>query len=276
MRFAICNETFEGWPHADVCRAVAALGYQGLEVAPFTLAPQVTDLGSGERQRIRREAESCGLQIIALHWLLARTQGLQLTARDAATRRRTAEYLVELARCCRDLGGERLVLGSPKQRQIPPGASPEQAAHYAASTLRRALPGIGDVGVRVCLEPLAPSETDFINTCAEAVAFIDSIGHPGLALHLDVKAMSSERIPTVELIRDYAARANHFHANDRSGRAPGRGDTDFVPILRALGQAGYTGWASIEVFDTDPDPETIAREGLNYLRRCEALCQTGG
>lgn len=276
MRFAICNETFEDWPHADVCRMVAALGYGGLEIAPFTLAPRVTDLGSGERQRIRGEAESCGLQVVALHWLLARTQGLHITAVDAATRQRTADYLVELARCCRDLGGDRLVLGSPKQRQIPPGASRDEATHYAADTLRRALPGIAAAGVRLCLEPLAPNETDFINTCAEAVALIDAIGHPSLALHLDVKAMSSETVPVGELIRTYAARAGHFHANDGSGRAPGYGDTDFVPILRALRESGYTRWVSVEVFDIAPDPATIAREGLGYLRRCETLCQTGG
>src|SRR5437588_11441256 len=106
MRYAICNETFEGWDHARVCRTVAELGYQGLEVAPFTLAPRITDVTPEQRKTLRQQAEDSGLQIIGLHWLLAKTEGLQLTSPDEAVRRRTADYLVELARRRRGLGGE--------------------------------------------------------------------------------------------------------------------------------------------------------------------------
>src|SRR5437879_1550951 len=106
MRYAICNETFEGWEHARVCRFVAELGYTGLELAPFTLAPRITDVTPAQRRRLRGQAEESGLTILGLHWLLARTEGLHLTAADEAVRRHTADYLVELAHCCRDLGGE--------------------------------------------------------------------------------------------------------------------------------------------------------------------------
>src|SRR5437868_2220245 len=142
MRYAICNETFEGWDHGRVCRFVAELGYTGLELAPFTLAPRVTDLTPAQRTQLRRQAEECGLTLLGLHWLLARTEGLQVTAADAVVRRRTADYLVELARCCRDLGGDILVFGSPAQRRIPSGCSLAQATDYAADTFGRALPGI--------------------------------------------------------------------------------------------------------------------------------------
>src|SRR5439155_12213485 len=147
MRYAICNETFEGWDHQRVCRLVADLGYGGLEIAPFTLAPRITDVSLERRQTLRREAEECGLRIIGLHWLLAKTEGLHLTSPDEAVRRRTAEYLVELARCCRDLGGELMVFGSPAQRRIPAGANKEQAADYAVDTFRRAAAGFADAGV---------------------------------------------------------------------------------------------------------------------------------
>src|SRR5574341_2397227 len=115
MRYAICNETFEGWDHERVCRTVAELGYQGLELAPFTLAPRITDVTAAQRKLLRRQAEENGLKIIGLHWLLAKTEGFQLTAREEEVRQRTAEYIVELARCCRDLGGELMVFGSPAQ-----------------------------------------------------------------------------------------------------------------------------------------------------------------
>src|SRR5262249_18196365 len=154
MRYAICNETFEGWDHARVCRAVAELGYAGLEIAPFTLAPRVTDVTAEQRRTLRTQAEDCGLKVIGLHWLLAKTEGLSLTSPEEGARRRTVEYLVELARCCRDLGGDLMVFGSPAQRRLPAGATKAQAADLAVDTFRRAAGGLADCGVRLCLEPL--------------------------------------------------------------------------------------------------------------------------
>jgi sugar phosphate isomerase/epimerase len=268
MRYAICNETFEGWDHARVCRFVAELGYTGLEMAPFTLAPLITQVTREQRRLWRGQAEEQGLTIVGLHWLLAKTEGLQLTSASEAVRSRTADYLVELARCCRDLGGNLMVFGSPAQRRVPAGATREQATEYAIATFRQALPGIADCGVKLCLEPLTSQETDFINSCAEAVELLDRVDHPDFVLHLDVKAMASESAPTPELIRRYAPRTGHFHANDPNKRGPGFGATDFVPIFQALHESGYRGWLSVEVFDYSPDPQTIARESLRYLREC--------
>ena len=165
MRYAICNETFDGWEHGRVCAAVAELGYQGLELAPFTLGPKITEVTATQRSQVRRQAEACGLQIVGLHWLLAKTAGLQLTAPTPKVRQKTADHLVELARLTRDLGGELMVLGSPAQRRIPPGTNRRYATDWAIDTLQRTVPGLEATGVKICLEPLGPVETDFLNTC---------------------------------------------------------------------------------------------------------------
>jgi sugar phosphate isomerase/epimerase len=269
MRYAICNETFENWEHPHVCQLVSDLGYTGLEIAPFTLAPLITDVSADRRRTLRRQAEECGLKIIGLHWLLAKTEGLHLTSADEATRARTADYLIELARCTRDLGGDLMVFGSPAQRRIPAGATRAQAMDYAADTFRRIGPALADFGVRVCLEPLTPAETDFMTSCADGVELMEKINHPNFCLHLDVKAMSSEGTPVSELIRKHAKHTGHFHANDPNKRGPGFGNVDFVPIFQALKQSGYNGWVSVEVFDYSPDPETIARESLRYMKQCD-------
>ena len=266
MRFAICNELFENWPFDRVCRYVKSIGYDGLEVAPFTLAPRITDVDAGQRRELRRQAADAGVEIIGLHWLLARTEGLYLTSPDAAVRQRTADYLVALAEATRDLGGELMVFGSPKQRSLLPGVTQDQAFDLAVDTFRRAMPAIGASGVRLCMEPLAPVETDFINTCAEGARLMDAVGHTAFVLHLDVKAMSSEPAPITQLIRQYASRAGHFHANDPNMRGPGFGEVDFTPIFAALQDAGYDGWVSVEVFDYSPDPETVARQSVEYMQ----------
>jgi sugar phosphate isomerase/epimerase len=266
MRFAICNELFEGWPFDRVCKYVRSVGYEGLEVAPFTLAPLITDLDARQRVELRKQAEEAGVAIIGLHWLLARTEGMHLTASDAGVRGRTAKYLVALAQATSDLGGDLMVFGSPKQRSLTDGVSWNQAFDHATAVFREAMPGIADSGVRLCMEPLAPTETDFINTCAEGARLLDAVGHRNFVLHLDVKAMSSEAIPIPELIRRYVPRTGHFHANDPNLKGPGFGDMDFVPIFRALNDAGYAKWVSVEVFDYTPDPETIASQSIEYMK----------
>lgn len=269
MKYAMCNETFEGWDHARVCARVAELGYTGLEVAPFTLAPRITDVSAARRAELRRQAESAGVRIIGLHWLLAKTEGFQLTSADPAVRRRTGEYLAEMAHAAADLGGDILVLGSPFQRNIPEGYTRAQAVDFAADTLTHVLPALERGRVYLCLEPLTPAETNFMNTAAEGVALCRKLAHPFVKLHLDVKAMSVESAPTPDVIRANREYMHHFHANDPNKRGPGFGDTDFKPIFRALRDVNYTGWVSVEVFDYSPDPDTIARDSIRYMRECE-------
>jgi sugar phosphate isomerase/epimerase len=99
---------------------------------------------------------------------------------------------------------------------------------------------------------------------------LDRLNHPLFGLHLDVKAMCGDEAAPAEIIRKHYHRLGHFHANDANRRAPGMGETDFLPILQALRDIQYRGYLSIEVFDYTPDPETIAREGLRHLREVEA------
>ena len=269
FRYAICNETFEGWDHAAVCRTAAELGYQGLEIAPFTLGQLVSQVSAERRRTLRQQAEESGLQIVGLHWLLAKTEGFHLNSSEPAVRERTAAYLGELALCCRDLGGDLMVFGSPAQRRVPPGANRDQAMDWAADTFRRAAPVFADCGVRLCLEPLSPYETDFMNTIDEALDLLRRIDRPNFLLHLDVKAMGTETLATPKLVRLHGGQAGHFHANDVNRRGPGFGATDFKPIFQALADSHYKGWVSVEVFDYSPDPVTIARESIRYMRQCE-------
>jgi len=274
MKFAICNELFEGWAFGEVCRFVKAAGYTGLELAPFTLAIPITGLSTQRRAELAAQARDEGVEIIGLHWLLAKTEGLHLTSPDPAVRARTSDYLVALAEACRDLGGHVMVFGSPSQRSLLPDVSWARAFELATETFRAAMPRVSDCGVTICMEPLTTDETNFVNTCEEAVRLIEAVGHRHFVLQLDVKAMSSESIPVSDLIRRHADRTGHFHANDSNRGGPGSGPVDFGPIFQALSDTRYPGWVSVEVFDFRPDPETIARNSIDYMRQVRRQVQS--
>lgn len=273
MKFAICQELFEGWDWERQCKFMKEVGYDGIEVAPFTLANRITDVSATRRKELRMQAEANGLVICGLHWLLAKTEGLHLTTFDGEIRRNTAKYLVELGNACADLGGSVLVFGSPAQRNLERGMSRETALEHAADTFRQAMPALAARNVTIAMEPLTPKETDFINSCAEAAELIRMVDHPNFRLHQDVKAMLSEATPIPDLIRQYAPLTAHFHVNDDNLLGPGMGRTDYHPILAALLETKYAGWVSVEVFDYRPGAEKIARDSLSYLRQTLAEVQ---
>jgi sugar phosphate isomerase/epimerase len=270
MKLAICNETFRDWPIDRGFAFAAECGYTGIEIAPFTLANYVTEIGPSQRAEVRKAAEAAGLEIVGLHWLLAKTEGLHATSPDPAQRRRTAEYLQALAQCSADLGGKIMVFGSPQQRNLAAGVTAEQGMGFAEDVISRVVPVLEQTDIVMALEPLGPEETNFLVTTAEAVELVQRIGSPQVRLHLDCKAMATEATPIPDLIRTHRQLLAHFHANDPNRRGPGFGKLDFRPILQALGEINYSGWVSVEVFDYSPGIETLAKRSIDYLHECLA------
>ncbi len=264
-KYAFCNEMFESRPFDEAFHFARACGYTGVEIAPFTLAADATQVGVEQRSKVRGQIVDAGLECVGLHWLLAKTEGFYLTTPDAEVRKRTGAYLEELARLCRDLDGSIMVLGSPQQRNLLPGVSHEQAEDYAAECIRAALPVLNDCGVTIAIEPLGPGEGDFLNTAKSGIRLMNKIDSPNVKLHLDVKAMSSEEKPVADVIRASHPHFVHFHANDPNLLGPGMGDMEFDPIFAALDGVGYDGWVSVEVFDYSPGVENICRISMETM-----------
>jgi sugar phosphate isomerase/epimerase len=270
MKFAVCNEMFGKRDIEWVLEFAAETGFNGVEIAPFTLAKSVTEISTPRRAEIRETAQKAGVEIVGLHWLLVSPKGLYLNSLDEKVRNRTLEYFLALIEFCADLGGSILVIGSPKQRNVPDGVPEDRIWRITRQFLMDCLPTAKKRAVTLCLEPLAREETNFITTGAEAMKMIDEVNSPYFKLHLDVKAMNDEARPMEGIIESARGYLSHFHANDPNRKGPGFGDTDFVPIFRALKQIGYEGYVSIEAFDYDPDPLVMARDGLAYLKKCYA------
>jgi len=267
MPFAICNEIFGDWPIETAFRFAAQTGYDAIEIAPFTLANHVTDVPAARRGEIRDAAARAGIAIAGIHWVLLKTEGMHLTHSERPVRERTARYFIDMVDFCADLGGHIIVVGSPKQRSLLPGVSFEQARESAVEVFRDAVRRGEEREVTICFEPLAPAETDFINTAAEAVSLVQRFESPRFKIILDVKAMCSEARPIPDIIREAWPHFAHFHANDRNLKGQGFGDVDFRPIAAALREVGYAGYVSVEVFDFTEGPEAIATRSLAYLRQ---------
>lgn len=267
MKFGICNETYGDWPFERVCEDISASGYDGVEIAPFTLAPDPRTLTERQAAAFGDIARRAGLEVIGLHWLLVKPEGLHLTTPDDAIRQATVHFAQHLARLCSAAGGKVMVWGSPRQRNIAGEWNRHDATARAIDAIRQVSQVAGQVGVTLAMEPLTTKETNFLNTAAETVAFIQQVDHPACRLHLDVKAMSGESKPIPQIIAESKGYTVHFHANDPNLRGPGFGEMKFEPIAAALRAANYDGYVSVEVFDYTPDAPTIARQSIDYLKK---------
>jgi sugar phosphate isomerase/epimerase len=264
MRIALCNEVVRDLPFERQAALAAALGYDGLEVAPFTLDAETPHLLPAERRReLRRIAEQEGAPILGLHWLLVAPAGLSIT--DAARHEAGVEVMRRLIRLAADLGARYLVHGSPAQRQVTAPGDAERAEAAMAAAAEEA----GRAGVIYLLEPLDTGQTNWATTVAEAAAIVRRINHPALRTMLDVCAAGrgeSESVP--DLLRRWVPTGliGHVHFNDRNRRAPGQGEDRFAPILAALRESGYVGDAGVEPFDYVPDGPTSAAFAIGHLK----------
>jgi D-psicose/D-tagatose/L-ribulose 3-epimerase len=273
FRIALCNEVLRDLDFARQCALAAQLGYDGVEVAPFTLSDAPQDLSDARIAELRRMAQDAGVVVSGLHWLLIKPTGLSLTDPDKSVRLRTIEVMRRLVALCAGLGGEYLVHGSPAQRRLPETGVAEARA-WALEAFWLAADAAAATGLRYCLEPLSRNETNFINTIAEAADVIETIDRPGLCTMLDASAATRvEADPPAVLARRWlpSGLIGHVHLNDTSRRGPGQGDTPIAPILRALADGDYGHWIGIEPFDYVPDGPTSAARAIGYVRGIEAM-----
>jgi D-psicose/D-tagatose/L-ribulose 3-epimerase len=137
-------------------------------------------------------------------------------------------------------------------------------------------------GIQICLEPLNRFETDFINTCDQALKMVDRVGSPALKVHLDTFHMNIEEKHPARAIRRAGRHLAHLHACGSDRGTPGRDHTDWQAIARALKAIRYNGPVVIESFTTDvkvmaraaaiwrriePTRNEIAIDGLKFLKK---------
>ncbi len=274
MRYAFCNEMCGDQPFADAFATMRSLGYTGVEFAPFTLLPptdqfDAREIPAARRAEVKQQAADAGLEVVGLHWLLAKTAGFHLTSPEDGVRSDTAAYLQALVELCGDLGGKVMVLGSPQQRKLLAGVAYNDAEQYAAEVLRAVMPACADHGVTIALEPLGPSETDFMMTAKSGIQLAQLVDSPHCKLLLDVKAMSSEAAPFESIIHASRDWLVHFHVNDPNLLGPGMGEVSYDKIMPALVEINYQGWLSLEVFKYEPSPAEIAQQSIEYLLAIE-------
>lgn len=267
MKLSICNEIFSEMDVVESFRQAKLLGYDGIEIAPFTIARNVEKISAEKRKEIQRKAVENEIEVIGTHWVLVCDKNVNLFKASGEVNVEAVNYLNRVIEFTSDIGGKIVVFGSPKQRSIPSKEVFKLAWDSAVSAFRE----IGDFAsekmVTLCIEPLSKDQTNFINNVCEANKFIAEVGHENIRLILDVRSMCDEKRSFRDIIKEGGTNLKHFHANDCNGYIPGSGSANYKEIIQGLLEINYPGYLSVEVFDFRPDPKTIAIRSLENLKR---------
>jgi sugar phosphate isomerase/epimerase len=266
FRYSICNEVYGDTPFHVACRSIREIGYDGIEIAPFTLAEYPAAITPTQRKQYRGIMNSEGLHFAGLHWLMVAPKGLHVTTADDQLRARSWAHIRDLVDLCADLGeGGVMVFGSPKQRSTIDGGSVAEATKRFEDGLAGVSSHAMQRGVAILVEALPGSQSDVVRTLDEAVRIVQQIASPAVRTMFDTHNAEDETESHAALVDKYFESIRHVHVNEMDGRHPGTGRYDFAAILETLARRRYTGWVSLEVFDFAPGAETIG-ESLTYLK----------
>jgi sugar phosphate isomerase/epimerase len=275
-RFAICNEIFQKMPLAESCRTASDLGYQGFEIAPFTLGEDPAALSAEKRADVRQTIAGEGLEFVGLHWLLTAPKGLQVVTNNTAVREHSWDYVRRLVDLSADLatpGARRrpvIVFGSPKQRSSVAGQTPQEAVKHFKEGMAQMAPHAESCGVTLLVEALSPEQTDVICCLSEAAEVVKEIGSPAVQSMFDVHNAIDEFDSHEHLVESFYPYIKHVHVNELDGREPGRGDYNFFHLLRKLAELNYDGWVSVEAFDFTREPYDIAQLSITTLKAAQS------
>jgi len=263
---AICNEMYEKRPLKDVVNSIRQIGYEGIEIAPFTLAEKPSDISAARRREYRDTIPSAGLGFVGLHWLMVSPKGLHVTTPDRDLRVRSWRHIDDLIDLCADLGDHGvMVFGSPVQRGTTDGINRDDAMKNYVEGLAGVTPHAAARGVTILVEALPKNQCDVINSLEEAVAIVKQIDSPAVRTMFDIHNAVDEVEPHAALVDRYFDLIRHVHINEMDGRHPGTGDYDFKPLFEVLRRRDYKRWVSLEVFDFKPGAEKIAADSLRFI-----------
>jgi len=249
MKLATCNEPWRDVSVEEVIQIAARLGFDGVEIAPFTIAGHVAEISASRRKQIVKAAADARIEIVGLHWLFVSPKGLHLTTPDKKVRQKSIDYLKHLTDFCGDVGGTVMTFGSPAQRNIEPPNTFEDGWKRAKDGYAACADTLAERGVTLCIEALTPAETNFIQTLDDSARMADEIGHPNIDVMIDCRAMSKMPDGVEGTIRRFGGRAKHCHANEPSGKGVGMPidesdapSLDFKSVMKALLDSGYNRW----------------------------------
>lgn len=259
--------------HLHLLPAIKEHGFDGIEVSLF----RPVDFAAADiRRGLLENALECTICSVL-------TGGLSVISEDAAVRCKTLSYMKDCVQAAADVGAELIAgpLYSPVG-YLPGRRRTADEWNWAVECYQQLGAVLESHGVEIAIEPLNRFETYFLNTAEDAVALCEAIHHPRVGILFDTFHANIEEKKLGDAFRNVGPHLKHVHTCENDRGIPGTGHVEWNEVFEALRAVKYDRWLTIESFgfalgelsaaasiwrDIAPTPESIAFEGVKFLRR---------
>jgi D-psicose/D-tagatose/L-ribulose 3-epimerase len=270
----LCLSGFIDEIHLPALARLKSLGYDGVEIPVLSGDPS-------HYRWLAGELDGIGLRCTCT--AVVPSPDANPVSSDPAIRRRGLDHLSWALECAEALGAESL--GGPFHAPIGhfTGNGPTECELvYGAEAHRDLAQRAADRGIYLSLEHLNRFETYFLNTMAQAKAYVDRVDHPAFRIMYDTFHANIEEQDQVRAINTIAGHVGVLHVSENDRGIPGRGHIDFSAIFKAVKATGYDGWVIVEAFGAGlpelaaatrvwrplfPDLETLFAESIQFVRK---------
>lgn len=269
----LCVSGFIEAEHLPLIRRLKQLGYDGVEVPVLRGGPE-------HYAWLGRELDAIGLRRTSTS--VIPSSHANPVSTDPEIRLAGRQHLAWALDCALALGSESL--GGPIHAPIGhfTGAGPTaDELRYGAEAHRALAERAEAKGIYLSIEPLNRFETYFLNTMAQARAYVELVDHPACRIMYDTFHAHIEEQSQQRAIATLGPHMGVLHVSENDRGIPGRGQIDFGAIFSAVRGTGYDGWVTLEAFGAGlpelaaatrvwrplfPDFETLFAESIAFIR----------
>lgn len=275
MKLAFSSNAYLHYSVEETIRRVAAIGYTGIEILadvphawPAGLLPERID-------SLRRALEVHGLAISNVNAFMMNAVAdprqpywhpswIDPDPHYRAIRREHTKRALRLAK----------EIGAPHITTEPGGPLAEGQTRAAAyeilyEELMPCLDVAAEVGMPLLIEP---EPELLIERFDQYLEFVERLDSPLVGLNFDIGHAYCVGEDPQDWVERMATHTMHYHFEDIAASrvhehlVPGRGAIDFAATIAAIGRTGYDGWLTVELYPYINDPDTAARDALEFLK----------
>ena len=223
---------------------VAELGFDVLEVNPGTIA----NMTSEERQSLKAHADD---KNIILSHCIGLPHKYDIASEDEAIRENGIAYLEKIAEAIGEMGGGNLsgIIYSSWPATMPEGETDKRPyVERSVASMRKAIKSAEDNNVIFNMEVVNRFEQFLMNTCDEAIAYVEAVDSPNAKILLDTFHMNIEEDFIGEAIQKAGDKLGHLHIGENNRMPPGYGHIPWTEVGAALRKINYQGYVVMEPF----------------------------
>jgi len=223
---------------------VAELGFDVLEVNAGTIA----HMKSEERQSLKAHADD---KNIILSHCIGLPHKYDIASEDEAIRENGIAYLEKIAEAIGEMGGGNLsgIIYSSWPATMPEGKTDKRPyVERSAASMKKAIQAAEDNNVVFNMEVVNRFEQFLMNTCDEAIAYVEAVDSPNAKILLDTFHMNIEEDFIGEAIQKAGDKLGHLHIGENNRMPPGYGHIPWTEVGAALRKINYQGYVVMEPF----------------------------